>query len=426
MFKLLGEKTPIMLAFLLFFTGCAVDRGNGLEPGATAQAEPSHGQAGAKGPSSDAAMEGPVSDGEPPDYRPTTLLRGPSLQWVTRDGFHLMAEAKDEVPLVLALTVGGVFRDWLVSTPRKSHSPVAPEALPPLDGWLHDVAVTGMAPGEQFSIQVLNSGDVASGILPAAGQPLTFVIFGDNRGSVQNHEMVSDAIIMEHPALVINTGDMVSRGDDAAKWYQFFQTGRQLMKQAFYYPVFGNHELGGPASYFDSVFHTENHVGDSDFSWATVVGDLGLLSIDKYHVDWSSPRASKWLDSQLADLESRSRWILVLVHEPLYTFGRHLPWKKARKHLQPLLERHGVAMVVSGHNHSYEHFLVNGIHYVVTGGGGAPLYALSTGPADEQDLLVKSKKFLHYLVLNTSSEQLGVKVKDPQTGQVFEEFSIIR
>jgi len=27
-----------------------------------------------------------------------------------------------------------------------------------------------------------------------------------------------------------------------------------------------------------------------------------------------------------------------------------------------------------GHDHNYQHYLKNGIHYIVSGGGGAPLY----------------------------------------------------
>jgi hypothetical protein len=36
-----------------------------------------------------------------------------------------------------------------------------------------------------------------------------------------------------------------------------------------------------------------------------------------------------------------------------------------------------VDAVFSGHNHIFERYLYNGIHYLVTGGGGAPLYGLA-------------------------------------------------
>ena len=45
--------------------------------------------------------------------------------------------------------------------------------------------------------------------------------------------------------------------------------------------------------------------------------------------------------------------------------------------LVPLFERYKVHAVFCGHGHNYQHHLKNGVHYIVTGGGGAPLY-----PAD--------------------------------------------
>jgi hypothetical protein len=34
-----------------------------------------------------------------------------------------------------------------------------------------------------------------------------------------------------------------------------------------------------------------------------------------------------------------------------------------------------------GHDHNYQHYLKNGVHYVTTGGGGAPLYDVDKPPA---------------------------------------------
>jgi hypothetical protein len=45
--------------------------------------------------------------------------------------------------------------------------------------------------------------------------------------------------------------------------------------------------------------------------------------------------------------------------------------------LVPLFEQYGVDAVFSGHSHAYERYAYNGIQYIVTGGGGAPLYDLT-------------------------------------------------
>ena len=52
-----------------------------------------------------------------------------------------------------------------------------------------------------------------------------------------------------------------------------------------------------------------------------------------------------------------------------------------RKALPPLLEKYGVQLVLSGHDHYYQRNQVNGITYIVTGGGGAPLHPVGRGPS---------------------------------------------
>ncbi|MEO0080173.1 MAG: hypothetical protein ABIK44_05810, partial [candidate division WOR-3 bacterium] len=47
---------------------------------------------------------------------------------------------------------------------------------------------------------------------------------------------------------------------------------------------------------------------------------------------------------------------------------------EVREFLCPLFSRFHVDMVFCGHIHAYEHSLVDGVHYITTGGGGAPLH----------------------------------------------------
>ena len=50
--------------------------------------------------------------------------------------------------------------------------------------------------------------------------------------------------------------------------------------------------------------------------------------------------------------------------------------------LTPMLEKYNVTAGFFGHDHNYQHYLKNGIHYIVSGGGGAPLYDVDKPPAD--------------------------------------------
>ncbi|MGA3242867.1 MAG: hypothetical protein ABSG03_42035 [Bryobacteraceae bacterium] len=50
--------------------------------------------------------------------------------------------------------------------------------------------------------------------------------------------------------------------------------------------------------------------------------------------------------------------------------------------LIPLFEKYRVTAAFFGHDHNHQHYLKNDIHYVITGGGGAPLYDVAMPPID--------------------------------------------
>ena len=87
---------------------------------------------------------------------------------------------------------------------------------------------------------------------------------------------------------------------------------------------------------------------------------------------------SNWLDDvQVAWLEQALRgstddWKICVFHHPLYSDGvRHGPSLELRVMLEPLLVRHGVDVVFSGHDHIYERLHPQqGIIYFVAGAGG--------------------------------------------------------
>ena len=51
----------------------------------------------------------------------------------------------------------------------------------------------------------------------------------------------------------------------------------------------------------------------------------------------------------------------------------------ASQALVPLFEQYRVTAVFNGHDHNYQRHVKNGVQYIVTGGGGAPLYPVD-GP----------------------------------------------
>lgn len=97
------------------------------------------------------------------------------------------------------------------------------------------------------------------------------------------------------------------------------------------------------------------------------------------------------MDEAVAD--STLSWTVALTHYPLYSRGAglsgHGPNEELREALEPLFLRHGVDLVLAGHEHHYErsHPLREGdavaegcgpVH-LITGGGGATRFARAVG-----------------------------------------------
>ena len=59
-----------------------------------------------------------------------------------------------------------------------------------------------------------------------------------------------------------------------------------------------------------------------------------------------------------------------------------------------------------GHDHNYQHYLKNGVHYFITGGGGAPLYDVDTPPAG---ITLKVESTEHFVVVKVDGKTARVE-----------------
>ena len=76
------------------------------------------------------------------------------------------------------------------------------------------------------------------------------------------------------------------------------------------------------------------------------------------------------------------------------------------KDLVALMEKYKITAVFNGHDHNYQHHLKNGIHYVVTGGGGAPLY---DPDAPIPGVTQKVERTEHYVRIKVTGNQAKVE-----------------
>ncbi len=244
----------------------------------------------------------------------------------------------------------------------------------------HKVTLSGLEPGVIYAYRATSgpaSRASAFRTAPPAGQPFRFVVYGDTRTNTEVHRQVAAAITGSGPDLVFHTGDLVGAGRNYGIWgAEFFEPAAGLMLSTPVLPVLGNHEYGGAGPlWFFYFFDRPPNEG-----WfATTCSNVRFLGLDT-NVDYSPGSAQcEWLVQELQSAAYRNAtWHIAIFHHPPFTStAGHPDDATVQRQLVPLFEQYGVDAVFSGHNHVYERYFYNGIHYVVTGGGGAPLYGLA-------------------------------------------------
>ncbi len=245
---------------------------------------------------------------------------------------------------------------------------------------LHRVVLSGLEADAAYLYQARSGGAVgeqsAFTTAPSAGQPFRFAVYGDSRSNPAAHAQVARDIAGSRPAIVFHTGDVVASGTDYALWQtEFFAPAHELLMCAPVVPVLGNHEYGAGPMWFYYFFDRPLDQG----WWALTYGNVRFIGLDTDVAYTAGSPQQNWLRQEFASSEyADATWHVVLFHHPAFSCTTaHSDTAAVRDHLVPLFEQHGVDLVFQGHSHTYERYQNNGIYYIVTAGGGAPLYSLA-------------------------------------------------
>ena len=192
--------------------------------------------------------------------------------------------------------------------------------------------------------------------------PLTMIVYGDSRWGNATHRKLVEMMDQYKPSIVVHLGDMVNKGDSEKEWEIFFEITSPLRSYAFFQPVKGNHEK--PDVYYRQYFGLYNY-------WASV-GNYVLIFLDP---DVGVKRCESFLRS----IDLSGKIPIVFSHYPIFSGGPHGATQTV-KNLQVLhdvLRELKVPLVFGSHDHNYQRIVRDGVTYVVTGGGGAPLYRVN-------------------------------------------------
>ncbi|MCX7604672.1 MAG: metallophosphoesterase family protein [Bryobacteraceae bacterium] len=191
-------------------------------------------------------------------------------------------------------------------------------------------------------------------------EPFTFLYLGDAQTRIhaawarvvrKAYETAPDA------RFLIHAGDLINNHDRDEQWGEWHAASSWVQRVIPSMPVPGNHEYGRgpdgqrrltvnwraqftlPANGPEGLEETCYFV---DFQGVRLVG---LNSNEKLR------EQAAWLDRLLA--KNPNRWTIVFFHHPLYSGARGRDNREVRELWQPVFDRHGVDLVLSGHDHIY-------------------------------------------------------------------------
>lgn len=256
----------------------------------------------------------------------------------------------------------------------------------------------------------------------APAPPFEFLVYGDTRTRHDVHRKVIQAVLKNGiPDFALHTGDLVENGSDDTLWPFFFDAERDLLRQTPIFPVLGNHERNARDFYeffqAASPYYSFNW-GNAHFS--LINSDIANAGIDKAARDafWEEQR--QWLENDLKGAQSFEYRIIVAHHPPFSAVFNRQGSNPEMRALVPLFEQYHVSLAVFGHDHNYQRYLQNGINYVISGGGGAPLYDVDKPDPKTVQKAVSTENFV---TVRVEGKLLKVQAH-ALDGSLIEEFEI--
>jgi hypothetical protein len=247
-----------------------------------------------------------------------------------------------------------------------------------------------------------------------------FAVIGDSGTGEDDAVDVSDQLTTVPFDLALHLGDLAyEEGRPKEITDHYFRVYEDLLGLVPMYPISGNHEYATnhAAPYLEAFVLPRNAGPENAERWYSFdYGDVHFVALDTEKV---SEEQAAWLDRDLS--ENERPWTVVMGHRPPFSSGEHGGHEPFRRLFVPILEKHHVPLVLSGHEHDYERFEPrNGITYVVSGGGGRETRGVGHG-----SMTAYSEAVLHFLSVEVNGDEMLVHAIDG-TGREFDQARIVR
>jgi hypothetical protein len=276
-------------------------------------------------------------------------------------------------------------------------------------------------------------------------QPTRVWVLGDPGTRRKAQRDVRDAYYewtgSRHTDLWLTLGDNAyTTGRDTEYQGSIFQMYDSMLRKSALWPSLGNHDAGSANSpiqigvYYDifslpAQAQAGGVMSGTEAYYSFDYSNIHFVCIDSADSSWSRDGLMmRWLKADLA--ANNQDWLVAYCHHPPYTKGSHdsdrdrdseARMRLMREIVLPVLEEHGLDLMLTGHSHAYERSylmdgfyehstnLIEAVHFKNTRDGrkdGTGIYVKpSRGPAPREGAV--------YVVAGSSGQTSGGGLQHP-------------
>lgn len=202
--------------------------------------------------------------------------------------------------------------------------------------------------------------------LPLKDGSTRFMVVGDTgTGTRQQNEL---SVVMQRYwqafpfEFALMVGDNMYGSEKAADYKLKFEDVYKplLDNKVKFYAALGNHDES------NQRFYTNFNMNGEEY-YQFKKGNISFYALNSNYMD---KKQLVWLDEKLK--ADTSDWKVAFFHHPPYSSGgKHGSSSSLREVVEPLFLKHGVNVVLAGHEHFYERVKPQkGIYYFISGAGG--------------------------------------------------------
>jgi 3',5'-cyclic AMP phosphodiesterase CpdA len=315
---------------------------------------------------------------------------------------------------------------------------------PRVAAFYHAAIFTGLKPGALYIYRVGDGENWSEWLqfrtAAKREEEISFIYFGDAQNNIKSmwSRVIRQAYATRPDAdFILYAGDLINRSGSDREWAEWFYGGSFIHAMIPSVMTPGNHEYGRGDEldpHWRMQFNLPENGPDGldEVCYVVDYQDLRIISLDTEMIDEIEKyekTQKEWLESVLAD--NPQKWTVVTFHHPIFSTKPNRDNERLRALYRPILEKHGVDLVLQGHDHAYGRGRKNIESAVAEGQSSGTMYVVSvSGPkmydlSDRSWMTRRARMTQMYQIVTITGDTLNFKAYTA-AGELYDEFDLVK